>query len=168
VKVFDDFLKDSTISVRMYRWNAPCTQLLLPPGAEIADTSFRIGHHRRRPGRATNPRSLAMSSRLDKFGAGQWEAKASAAGFHPLQLARLCQVSVRQLERHFLMAYHLTPKVWLAQYRLHEGHRLVLEGLLSIKAIAFQLNFKHTSSFSRAFKKFYGVSPTKFSSHPNP
>ena len=109
-----------------------------------------------------------MSSRLDQIRTEQWEAKASAAGFHPLQLARLCQVSLRQLERHFLSAYQLTPKVWLAQYRLHEGHRLVLEGLLSVKAIAFQLNFKHPSSFSRAFKKFYGVSPTKFSSHRNP
>jgi AraC-like DNA-binding protein len=109
-----------------------------------------------------------MSSRLDQIGTEQWEAKDSDAGFHPLQLARLCQVSLRQLERHFLLAYQLTPKVWLAQYRLQEGHRLVLEGLLSIKAIAFQLNFKHPSSFSRAFKKFYGVSPTKFSSRPNP
>jgi len=58
--------------------------------------------------------------------------------------------------------------VWLAHYRLHEGRRLLLEGLLSIKAIAFHLNFKHPSNFSRAFKKFYGVIPTKFSSHPNP
>ena len=105
-----------------------------------------------------------MSSRLEKFGAEQWEAKARTAGFHPLQLARLCQVSVRQLERHFLMAFHLTPTIWLAHYRLREGRRLLLEGLLSVKALAFQLNFKHPSSFSRAFKKFYGVSPTKFSS----
>jgi AraC-like DNA-binding protein len=109
-----------------------------------------------------------MSGRLDQIGTQQWEAKASKAGFHPLQLARLCQVSVRQLERHFLMAFHLTPKIWLAQYRLREGRRLLLEGQLSIKAIAFRLGFKHPSSFSRAFKKFYGVSPTKFSSHPNP
>jgi AraC-like DNA-binding protein len=152
----------------MYRWNAPCTRFLLPPGAEIADPSFRIRQHGRLAGRATNRRSLAMSSRLDKFGTEQWEAKASKAGFHPEQLARLCQVSLRQLERHFLLAYQLTPKVWLAQYRLHEGRRLVLEGQLSVKAIAFQLNFKHPSSFSRAFKKFYGVNPTKFSSRPNP
>jgi AraC family transcriptional regulator len=105
-----------------------------------------------------------MSSRLDKFGTEQWEAKASEAGFHPLQLARLCQVSVRQLERHFLLAFHLTPKTWVAQYRLREARRLLLEGQLSVKAIAFQLNFKQPSNFSRAFKKFYGVSPTKFSS----
>jgi len=108
-----------------------------------------------------------MSSRLDKIETEQWEAKASKAGFHPEQLARLCQVSVRQLERHFVMTFHLTPKVWLARDRLREGRRLVLEGH-SVKAIAFQLGFKHPSSFSRAFKKFYGVSPTKFSSHPNP
>ena len=104
-----------------------------------------------------------MSSRLDKIETEQWVAKASKAGFHPERLARLCRVSVRQLERHFVMTFHLTPKVWLARYRLREGRRLVLEGQLSVKAIAFQLGFKHPSSFSRAFKKFYGVSPTKFS-----
>src|SRR6266851_3962963 len=105
----------------MYRWNGPWTQLLLPAGAEFANPSFRLPHDRRRQGRATKARSTAMSGRLDQVGTEQWEAKASAAGFHPAKLASVCQVSLRQLERQFLMAYHLTPNMWLAQYRLREA-----------------------------------------------
>jgi len=105
-----------------------------------------------------------MSGRLDQIGTEQWEAKASDAAFHPAKLAHLCQVSLRQLERHFLVTFHVAPKTWLARHRLREGRRLLLEGQLSVKAIGFQLHFKQPSNFSRAFKKFYGVSPTKLSS----
>src|SRR6266568_2676573 len=140
----------------MYKWNRPCTQCLLPPGSEFDNPSFRTGYQGPRAGPATKALSIAMSSRLDQLATEHWEAKAREAGFHPLQLARLCQVSVRQLERHFLKDFQFTPKKWLTHYRLREGGRLLLEGQLSVKAIAFQLNFKQPSNFSRAFKKFYG------------
>jgi AraC-like DNA-binding protein len=50
--------------------------------------------------------------------------------------------------------YKLKRRMELAQQMLHEGKE--------IKVIAFTLNYSKTCTFSRAFKKYFGVVPTEW------
>jgi AraC-like DNA-binding protein len=77
-------------------------------------------------------------------------------------LARLCQISPRQLERYFRERFGRTPQEWLDEVRLHEAPHFLRGGKL-VKEVAFELGFVHPSHFIRKFKQFYRCTPLKFS-----
>lgn len=95
-----------------------------------------------------------------------WEKLAAASGYRPLQLAKLCQVSLRTLQRHFQNRYQTTVSVWLAEHRVNRAYHRIRSGE-SIKRVAYDLGFKQLSHFSRVFKTAYGVSPRALAS-PSP
>lgn len=62
--------------------------------------------------------------------------------------------------RHFARAYHLTPQAWLTQLRMALAARLLLaERQWTVDRVAAQCGFQSLASFSKAFKKRYGVTP---------
>jgi transcriptional regulator GlxA family with amidase domain len=77
------------------------------------------------------------------------------------ELAGICGVSNRTLERYFQEAYQQTPKHWLAELRWRQSLELVREGA-SVKAIATELGYQQASTFSREFKKRFGQCPAIF------
>ena len=87
---------------------------------------------------------------------------AQKAGYRSRELARLCQVSPRQLERYFRARYERSPQEWLDKVRLREAADL-LRGGKHVKEVAFELSFVHPSHFIRKFKQFYRCTPLKFS-----
>lgn len=55
--------------------------------------------------------------------------------------------------------------VGIRKYKLRQRMELATQMLIEgkeIKAIAFTLNYSKTCTFSRAFKKYYGVVPTEW------
>jgi AraC-like DNA-binding protein len=88
-----------------------------------------------------------------------WPNLAREAGYSAATLARLRCVSVRHLERDFRRTMGQTPKKWLNALRIYDG-REMLEGGKSVKEVASYLKYKHSQSFSRAFKSILGVSPS--------
>lgn len=77
------------------------------------------------------------------------------------ELARICKVSPRTLERHFLKEMHCKPKKWLIKCRNEEAKRLLsLDN--SVKETAAQLGYRHSRYFSTEFKKQCGLKPTCF------
>jgi AraC-like DNA-binding protein len=75
------------------------------------------------------------------------------------ELARICHVSVRTLQRHFQKHYDLTVSQWLHECRLEQA-RLQLATAESIKAVAYALGYKCPSHFTRDFKDHFGVPPS--------
>lgn len=89
----------------------------------------------------------------------KWEVLAQRAGYKPRELAALCQISLRTLERHFRRSYGKTVLGWLREYRLSEAYRALLEGK-AVKEVAFDFGYKQMSHFSREFKNHFGISPS--------
>jgi AraC-like DNA-binding protein len=98
-----------------------------------------------------------MNSRLNEI--GNWPQRAAQAHYHATELARNSGVCLRELEYFFAQEYHRTPQDWLNRLRLHEALPPLAQRR-RIKGLAYELGYKHPRNFSRAFKKFYGISPT--------
>src|SRR2546426_2820031 len=80
---------------------------------------------------------------------------AQKAGYRSRELARLCQVSPRQLERYFREQFGRTPQAWLDELRLQAATDLMFQRGL-VKGVAYELGFIHPSHFIRKFKRVYG------------
>jgi AraC-like DNA-binding protein len=76
-------------------------------------------------------------------------------------IARALGMSARNLQRH-LAAEGTSFKTLLDEARVSLARTYVAEGRLSVTEIAFVLGFADTSTFSRAFKRWTGVSPREF------
>ena|SRR5688572_8426936 len=98
-----------------------------------------------------------MSSRLEYV--QQWESLAENARYRPSDLASLCQISLRTLERHFQKNYGVTVSLWLRELRLGKAYQGLLTGK-SVKEVAYEQGYKQVSHFSREFKNHFGVSPS--------
>ena len=98
-----------------------------------------------------------MSQRLKTV--QEWEPLAQQAQYRAHELAFLCQVSLRTLQRHFRVQYGLTVSGWLREVRLRKAYGGLIQGS-TVKEIAFDLGYKQLSHFSRDFKSYFGVSPS--------
>lgn len=104
-----------------------------------------------------------MMSRLNRI--NDWEKLGRQAKFRCVDMAALCSVSERQLERFFISILNDRPKHWLQTLRMRAALGLMQAGY-STKAAAAELHFSGPSQFIRAFKKFYKKLPQEFSPIP--
>lgn len=77
------------------------------------------------------------------------------------ELADLCSVSVRQLTRGFRASRGCSIGDYIEQRQMETAKRLLMTGE-SVKAIAFSLGFASPSSFTYAFRRAIGISPSHF------
>ena len=89
----------------------------------------------------------------------RWETLAKTANYKANELAVLCGVSLRTLQRHFSKNYQVKISEWLRAMRLRQAYSQLTSGL-SVKEVAFDLGYKQLSHFSRDFKGYYGVTPS--------
>jgi AraC-like DNA-binding protein len=76
-------------------------------------------------------------------------------------LAKLADLSVAQLERHFRRVFQLTPQQVLTKLRM-EAAMQRLQGGDSVAAIGLASGFTDQSSFARQFKATTGMSPRDY------
>lgn len=98
-----------------------------------------------------------MASRLDCI--ADWTKLAADAKFRVTKLAKDCGVSERQLRRYFLEQFGKSPREWIATARLGKARALLATGK-TVKEIAVQTGFNHTSNLTRCFKLHYGTTPS--------
>lgn len=90
-----------------------------------------------------------------------WETLAENCQYRAPELARLCHVSLRTLQRHFRKHYQTTVSEWMRAVRL-ERARAMLSTAESIKRVSFDLGYKQPSHFTRDFKQHFGIAPSAF------
>jgi len=83
------------------------------------------------------------------------------------QLANLCNMSPYRFSRLFKQHCSCTFQEYLVQQRIEEAVRLLANPDTPISDIAFTVGFNDASYFTRAFKRYVGMSPTEFRAEPN-
>ena len=79
-------------------------------------------------------------------------------------LSRFAYLSGRSLatfKRDFEKIFHSSPSHWLQQRRLQEAHYLLTEKGRTPSDVYTEVGFEDLSHFSFAFKKAYGVAPSR-------
>ncbi len=76
-------------------------------------------------------------------------------------LARLADLSVAQLERHFQRVFQLTPQQTLTRLRIEAAMR-DLHGAASIADVGLACGFTDQSAFARQFKAMVGMAPRDY------
>ncbi len=80
-------------------------------------------------------------------------------------LAKQCNLSNVHLSQVLNQHFQLNFYDFVNQYRIQESEKMLLSSdydNLSVLGIAFNCGFKSKSSFNRYFKKYNGISPSKF------
>lgn len=88
---------------------------------------------------------------------------AQSVKFNARELAKLNQISLRQLQRDFRHQLGRSPQDWLNEQRILAAQHGLRQGD-PIKKVAMDLGYKQTSHFCRKFKNFTGVTPSVFKS----
>lgn len=81
-----------------------------------------------------------------------------------VELKRFAYLTGRSLatfKRDFEKIFHVSPSRWLLQKRLQEAHYLIREKGAAPADVYLEVGFQDLSHFSFAFKKMFGVSPSK-------
>lgn len=81
-------------------------------------------------------------------------------------LAELLSVSERSLFYIFSKEFNTTPVDFINHTRMNVAAENLKRGL-SVREVSEMLKFSESTSFCRMFKKYYGVSPSKFCESPN-
>ncbi len=77
------------------------------------------------------------------------------------RFAYLTGRSLATFKRDFEKLYQTSPRRWLLQKRLQEAYYLIKERGKAISDVYLEVGFEDLSHFSFAFKKKYGLSPSK-------
>jgi AraC family transcriptional regulator len=77
------------------------------------------------------------------------------------ELAELCNISVRQLTRGFKVSRGCSIGDYIESRRIEAAKRLLVAGE-NVKTIAFTMGFSSPSSFTFAFRRVVGISPSQF------
>lgn len=100
-----------------------------------------------------------MSSRLRHI--TNWLELAHRSNYNAHTLARLCEVSIRQLERFTHKAHGKTPHASLREMRMRRALELICDRT-PVKEVAISLGYKSPAHFSNDFKQFYGTPPSNY------
>ncbi|MDA1278208.1 MAG: helix-turn-helix domain-containing protein [Verrucomicrobia bacterium] len=76
-------------------------------------------------------------------------------------MRKLCDCSLRGLQRHFEQCHCKPPRAWLMEVKLWDAARLLEEGL-DVKEISLNCGFKDVSHFYHRFKMYHGCTPIQF------
>lgn len=81
-----------------------------------------------------------------------------------VQLKRFAYLTGRSLatfKRDFEKIFHQSPSRWLLERRLQAAHYLIKEQGKAPSEVYLETGFEDLSHFSYAFKKLYGVAPSR-------
>jgi transcriptional regulator GlxA family with amidase domain len=78
------------------------------------------------------------------------------------ELARDCQMSMSRLSHLFKNEIGINVKDYRMECRLQVAAAMLALTRMPIKEIAYTSGYRHSSSFARAFKTHFGLSPARY------
>ena len=75
------------------------------------------------------------------------------------ELAKIANMSVASLYRHFKEITAMSPIQFQKQLRLQEARRLLLSKSIDATGVAFQVGYESPSQFSREYSRMFGLPP---------
>jgi AraC family transcriptional regulator, transcriptional activator of the genes for pyochelin and ferripyochelin receptors len=78
-----------------------------------------------------------------------------------LELAKLVGLNDYKLKSGFRHVFGTTVFGYLHQQRMQQAYRLLTTSDLTVTEVANQVGYTSLSAFSTAFKKFFGISPSR-------
>ncbi len=87
-----------------------------------------------------------------------WLPLVRQANWSVNELANICNVSTRTLERHFVTTLGKTPKMWMCEQRQKYAIELLRNGT-SVKETALRLGYRQPTNFTRKYKQHWGCCP---------
>ena len=78
------------------------------------------------------------------------------------ELALSCQISISRLIHLFKSEVGINLKNYRLDCRLQLAAAMLVSTTMPIKAVAYTAGYHHPSSFMRAFRTHFGVSPTDY------
>jgi len=82
------------------------------------------------------------------------------------QYADLCNMSLSSFKRNFQEAFKMSPGKWLARKRLDFASHLLKTTDKPVNVVGFECGFEDPSSFIRAFKQQFSVTPLQYRDTP--
>ncbi len=82
------------------------------------------------------------------------------------ELAHGCAISISRLSHLFKDELGINVKHYRKDCRLQVAAALLVSTSMPIKEIAYTARYRHSSSFARAFKTHFGMSPARFRRKP--
>jgi AraC family transcriptional regulator, regulatory protein of adaptative response / methylphosphotriester-DNA alkyltransferase methyltransferase len=83
------------------------------------------------------------------------------------ELARQVRLSPSHTQRLFKQETGARLGEWLTEQRLQRAAHLLQHSYLSVKEITHTVDYEHVSSFTRAFERRFGDSPTVYRKSPD-
>lgn len=90
-----------------------------------------------------------------------------ASGLTAGEIAQRLHLERSYFTRIFRQAMGITPGAYLHRLRLRQGAALLLQGV-TVTVAAASVGYPDVFSFSRAFKTYYGCSPTAYAARSSP
>jgi len=97
--------------------------------------------------------------------AGRRLSDPNCTAFRAAEVARLCGLSMSQMNRLFQKCFRMSPHQFWEQKRFGELCRQLRAGEHSVSQIAAQSGFEDAAYFSRWFRKMAGCAPAEFRRH---
>lgn len=115
----------------------------------------------------TQPEEISVDSEDDKMLRKireVLEENISNSEFDVETLSKQFYLSRCHFTRKIKQITGLSPKEIIDTFRLKRAGQILLQQKISISEVAYMVGFDHPNSFTRAFRKFYKMTPTEFSS----
>ena len=91
----------------------------------------------------------------------QYIDEQKSLSFDMSQVSRSLGYSREHITRSFLAVHHITPKQYFNQQRMRIALEKLLDGV-GVNEVADELHYSSPYAFSKAFRKHFGFSPTKY------
>jgi AraC family transcriptional regulator len=79
-----------------------------------------------------------------------------------LALAMLAKLSPYHFARAFRHSFGIPPHRYHMVRRMNQARDLLLQSALPVTQIGARIGFRETSSFTRAYRKYAGVTPSEY------
>ena len=95
-----------------------------------------------------------------------WPERARLAHYRVQELARICRVRQRTLERFFHDHFIRTPRDWLEELHQAEVERLLVSNK-PLKEVSYLAGYKQPSHMTKRFLDYHGMTPSEWrQEHP--